>query len=71
VFRRPDRPTSWDDGVKACKQLSDKQRLGLVEAATVNAYMAYESSRSRGDTGYTAPPFAPPLAVPMPLPQVQ
>jgi hypothetical protein len=71
VFRGPDRPASWDDGVKACKQLSDKQRLGLVEPATVNAYMAYQSSRTSGDTGYTPPPFAPPLAVPMPLPQVQ
>jgi hypothetical protein len=71
AFRGSDRPASWDDGVKACKQLSDKQRLDLVELATVNAYMAYESSRSTGDTGYTPPPFAPPLAVPMPLPQVQ
>ena len=71
VFRSPDRPASWDDGVKACKQLSDKQRLGLVEPATANAYIAYQSSRSRGDAGYSPPPFAPPLMVPMPLPQVQ
>ena len=71
VFRGSDRPASWNDGVKACKQLSDKQRLGLVEPATVDAYAAYQSSRTSGDTGYTPPPFAPPLAVPMPLPQVQ
>ena len=71
VFRGDDRPASWNDGVKACKQLADRQRLGLVELATVNAYMAYQSSRASGDTGYQAPAFAPPLAVPMPLPQVQ
>ena len=71
VFRGSDRPASWDDDVKACKQLSDKQRLGLVEPATVNAYIAYQASRPSGDTGYTAPPIAPPLAGPMPLPQVQ
>jgi hypothetical protein len=71
VFRGSDRPASWDEGVKACKQLSDRQRLDLVEIGTVNAYMAYQSSRASGDTGYQAPAFAPPLAVPMPLPQVQ
>lgn len=71
VFRGADRPASWNDGVKACKQLSDKQSLGLVELETINAYMAYQSSRTGSDTGYTPPPFAPPLMVPMPLPQVQ
>ena len=71
AFRGSDRPASWDDGVKACKQLSDRQRLDLVDVGTVNAYTAYQSSRTSGDTGYQPPPFAPPLAVPMPLPQVQ
>jgi hypothetical protein len=46
VFSGADRPASWDDGVRACKQLWDKQSLGLVEPETLKSYTAYQASRT-------------------------